>query len=252
MDTNGCSTGFSPRCFGKYHTITSCFLSSNHTPGAAGRWGGLNQPPEGFRDAPTQENQATPLARLQTAVSNTSRGLKANCLPLWQRARGWCLFFYLQDFFSHCYSYPDCWSAGAENSKLNWVRISIYFASTDLATNKPMSHFWSGPALFLSWRRSQRTENRKPSQIITRDIFSFKLSSFSFKLSFYVLLLLFFCLICSSPTKTGLPLPTVVPHEAPIYLPIQSNCSVYWPVHQSAHTRHDTESTILSQLNGLI
>lgn len=101
MDTNGCSTGFSPRCFGKYHTITSCFLSSNHTPGAAGRWGGLNQPPAGFRDAPTQENQATPLARLQTAVSNTSPGLKANCLPLWQRAKGLSSFFFIYKTFSH-------------------------------------------------------------------------------------------------------------------------------------------------------
>lgn len=38
----------------------------------------MNQPPAGLRDAPTQENQATPLARLQTVVSNTSPGLKAS------------------------------------------------------------------------------------------------------------------------------------------------------------------------------
>lgn len=88
FDTNGCSTGCSLRCFGKNHTITRCFLSSNHIPGAAGRWGGLNRPPAGFRDAPTQENQATPLARLQTPVSNTNPRLKADSLLLQQRARG--------------------------------------------------------------------------------------------------------------------------------------------------------------------
>lgn len=58
----------------------------------------MNQPPAGFRDAPTQENQATPLARLQTAVANTSPGLKANCLLLKQRARG-CHFLFARLFF---------------------------------------------------------------------------------------------------------------------------------------------------------
>lgn len=36
----------------------------------------MNWPPAGFRDAPTQENQATTLARTQTAASNASPGLK--------------------------------------------------------------------------------------------------------------------------------------------------------------------------------
>lgn len=54
----------------------------------------MNQPPAGFRDAPTQENQATPLARVQTAVSNTSAGLKANCFLLEQRARGGVAIFF--------------------------------------------------------------------------------------------------------------------------------------------------------------
>lgn len=135
LDTNGCSTGCSLRCFGKNHTITYCFLSSNHIPGAAGRWGGLNRPPAGFRDAPTQENQATPLARLQTPVSNTNPGLKANCLLLQQRARG-CHFLFT-NFLSHCYSCPDCWSPGAKNLEFKWIGISIHFAITDLATNNP-------------------------------------------------------------------------------------------------------------------
>lgn len=41
----------------------------------------------GFEDAPTQENQATLPARLQTADFNPSAGLKASCLRLDQRAR---------------------------------------------------------------------------------------------------------------------------------------------------------------------
>lgn len=78
MDTHGCSTGVLYTYFGNYHTITANFLSFNHICGAAGRWGGLKQPPAGFRDAPTQEDKAAPLARLQTVVSNTSPGLKVS------------------------------------------------------------------------------------------------------------------------------------------------------------------------------
>lgn len=63
----------------------------------------MNQPPAGFRDAPTQENQATPLARVQTAVSNTSPGLKANCFLLERRARGspFFFFFFYSKTFCH-------------------------------------------------------------------------------------------------------------------------------------------------------
>lgn len=104
MDTNGCSPGFPLTCFGKNASISFYFLSTNHIPEVAGRWAGLNQPPTGFRDAPTQENQAAPLARLQTPVSNTSSGLKlkADCLPRLQKAGERARhFFYLRDFFSH-------------------------------------------------------------------------------------------------------------------------------------------------------
>lgn len=61
-------------------TTNVFLLSSGPIPGAAGRWGGLSRSPGGFRDALTQENQATPLAPLQTAGSNTSPRLKADDL----------------------------------------------------------------------------------------------------------------------------------------------------------------------------
>lgn len=59
----------------------------------------MSRPPAGFRDAPTQENQAAPLARVQTAGSDTSPGLKTNSFLLEQRARGRHFFYYF--FFLH-------------------------------------------------------------------------------------------------------------------------------------------------------
>lgn len=156
MDTNGCSTGFSLSCFGKKHTITSCFLCSNHIPSPVGRWGGLNQPPAGFRDAPTQENQATALARLQTAAANTGPGLKAGCLLLRHTQRG--RLFYSLDFLCHCWPLPDGWSLGAKNFPLKSIGISIHVAGTELGANEPVSPFTSRPALFLRQRQSQRKE----------------------------------------------------------------------------------------------
>ncbi len=47
------------------------------------------------------------------------------------------VIFLLQDFLSHCYSCPDCWSPGATDLDFKSIGIFIHFASTDLATNSP-------------------------------------------------------------------------------------------------------------------
>lgn len=131
-DTNGWSTGFSPSCFGKCYPLTNCLLSCDHIYSAACRCGGLNRPPAGSRDAPTQENQATPLARLQTAVSNTSPGLKAS--------RGWCIFLNLKPVLG---SFP--WP---ENILLVWTSLLLMWR-TRLLKNTKQWHFH--PVLYFSF-----------------------------------------------------------------------------------------------------
>lgn len=151
MDTDGCSAGFPPRSFGENITVTSRF----HIPGAAGRWGGLNQPPAGFRDAPTQENQVTPLARLQTVVYSTRPGLRANYLPLQQGAS---LFFLFTRPFSHGHSHSDCWS---RCWKLEWTGQTP--CVDNVATDKPVSHLRSWSALFFKLRKE--TGRRRDRQL---------------------------------------------------------------------------------------
>lgn len=175
MDTNGCSAGFSPRCFGKNHSISSCFLSSKHIPGAAGRWGGLNQPPAGFRDAPTQKNQATPLARLQTGVSNTVPGLKAKSFPSCTKSKG-VVILYLQGLF------PNIATAAQNASPL--VLRTLNLSESD----KPISDFWCWTALFPS-RKPQIKEEKAHSDFHPRH-YSFKLFHLFLSASFHFLLLL--------------------------------------------------------------
>lgn len=79
-----------------------------------------------------------------------------------------------------------CWKLQIELRITNCKNIHT-FTYIDLATNKPISHFRSGPALFLSWRRSPRKENQGH--------FLFQALLFLFhSLSFHFLLLLFFFL----------------------------------------------------------
>lgn len=140
-DTNGWSTGFSRNHFGRCYHLPSCLLSSSHIYSAACRWGGLNQPLVGSRDAPTQENQTTPLARLQTAVSNASPGPKA-C---------WGNTFLICKTFLRVLQLP--WPLNSQCSKLQ----REHSHRVDLAQNKLVTDVKDPVHTFSKLKKTQRS-----------------------------------------------------------------------------------------------
>lgn len=108
--------------------------------------------------------------------------------------------FHLQDFFLTLLQLPRLLISGCLNFELKWMGNPIHFSIT--ATNKPFSHLRSSPALFLHWGKSS-----------SRTFFFFQASRFFFLwASLHFSPLLLFHVVSPSPTKIGLPLPTLVPH----------------------------------------